>query len=131
METRRETVRRIDAMTVKVTRVSGRLLVGGQGEGSVDVPFPVEFVERPIFNFGGELDVNHRATAGRYPSVSAVIVDWVIIGANNGTEGHFKGATLAVTSRGTAGQKMWIHYTFEGKALRNPLNATDATDQAL
>ncbi len=131
METRRETIRRIDAMTVKVTRFSGRLLVGGTGEGSVDVPFPVEFVERPIFNFGGELDSNHRATAGRYPTVSAVIVDWVIVGANKGTEGRFRGATLAVTSRGTAGQKMWIHYTFEGKALRNPVKTNDTTDTAL
>lgn len=132
MENRRETVRRIDAMTVKVTRVSGRVLVVGTGEVAVDIPFPVNFAERPIFNFGGELNDNHHATAGEYPTVSAVVVGWSIQKEIEGaTEGYFTGATLAAVTTGQTGQQMWIHYSFEGKAIRNPLNNIEGVDDAI
>lgn len=131
LEQRRQDVRRIDTMTVKVTRVSGRILVVGTGEVSVDVPFPVAFAERPIFNFGGELDENHRATAGVYPTVSAVVVNWDKKGELPGVDGRYIGSSLAIVTSGVEGQQMWIHYSFEGKAIRNPILEIDDLDEVV
>lgn len=132
MENRRETVRRIDAMTVKSTRVTGKVLTLGPGEGSVDVSFAVNFAERPTFTFGAELDDNHRAVAGRYPTVSAVVVGWNVVKEIEGaTEGYYTGATLAVVSGGQADHKLWVHYCFEGKALSNPLTGVEGVDDAI
>ena len=131
MEQRRENVRRVDAMTVKVTRVSGRILVVGVGEAAVDVPFPVAFAERPNFTFGGELDENHRAVAESYPTVSAVVVNWDKEGEGPGRDGRYVGATLAAVTTGPDGQAMWIHYAFEGKAIRNPINEVGSLDDVI
>ena len=132
MEARRETVKRIDAMTVKVTRVSGRVLVIGTGEVTVDVPFPVNFIERPVFNFGGELDENHRATAGKYPTISAVVTTWTkvkeVVGS---TDGYYTGASVAVVTSGQTGQQLWLHYSFEAKAVSNPLNSLENTNDTI
>lgn len=132
MESRREDVKRIDAMTVKVTRVTGRVLVVGSGEVTVNIPFAVNFTEKPVFNFGGELDDNHRATAGRYPTVSGVIVGWEVVKEIEGaTDGYFVAADIALVTTGQDDQNMWFHYSFEGKAIRNPLLDIEGTDDSL
>lgn len=118
---------RIQAMTVKLTRVSGKTLVMGTGEATFDVSFPVLFSERPYFQFGGELDDNYRVESGSFPTVSAVIVGWKKEGEiERAFDGRYSGATLAVRTTGTEGQQMWVHWTFESRALRNPRGA-DAT----
>lgn len=131
-ETRREDVRRIDAMTVKVTRVTGYVLIEHEtdvaaAESSVDLQFPVVFTEKPVFTFGSELAENHRALATEYPTLSATVARWEskgeVIGA---TLGRFVGAHVVVVSTGQVGQHIWLHYSFEGKAIRNPI--TPMTD---
>lgn len=132
MENRRETLRRVDAMTVKVTSVSGRVLINGTGEITVEVPFPVHFAERPIFTSAGELEVNNTATAGSYPGLDAIVVGWLKDKEVPGvTEGYYVGARIATKVRGSAGQRLWLHYRFEAKALRNPMNSFGGLDQAL
>lgn len=124
-------------MTVKVTRVSGYvLLVHGvditAAEGSVDIPFPVVFTEKPVFTFGAELDDNHRPLAGVFPTLAAVVARWQVVGRVEGvTEGRFKGATVVTVSTGQAAQNIWLHYSFEGKAIRNPLNELGDLDGTL
>lgn len=131
LEKRREDVRRVDAMTVKVTRVEGRVLIKNAGEARVEVPFSVVFCERPFFNFGGEMDTNFRVTAGSYPTVSAVVEEWTVVGESDAAEGRYNGCTLAVVTTGQDDQQMWLHYSFEGKAIRNPLNGIDSVDDTL
>jgi hypothetical protein len=132
IDQRRDDVKRIGDMTVKVTRVSGRLLVQGTGEISVSVNFPVRFTERPIFTFGGELDLSSSPVAGSFPSVSCVVVNWDKIGVvTGGSDGHYIGATLAVTAGGSATQGMWIHWVMEGKAIRNPYSSGNSLDATL
>lgn len=122
VESRSDKIKRIDSMTVKVQKVSGRVLINGSGEVSVFVPFAVNFIERPVFNYGGELDENERATAGRYPTISAVVVNWSKVKEIEGaTEGYYIGSDVAVYTTGQTEQRIWLHYSFEGKAIRNPV----------
>lgn len=131
LEKRREDVRRIDSMTVKVTRVSGRVLVVGAGEASVDIEFPIVFCEMPIFNFGAALADGHSPLAGSFPTISAVVSTWEIEGAGPGVTGRYTACGLAIVAGGQEDQQMWLHYSFEGKAIRNPLNALDTADDTL
>lgn len=130
-EVRRQDLSRIDQMVVKVTRVTGYVLIQHDidvtaAESSVFLPFPVMFTERPVFTFGSELDENHRPLAGSYPTLSATVVDWQAVGVVEGlTDGRFNGATVTVVSTGQSGQHIWLHYSFEGKAIRNPLDPPD------
>jgi hypothetical protein len=137
MESRRDDVKRVDAMTVKVTRVSGYVLVVHDtdvttAEASVDLTFPVVFTEKPVFTFGAELADNHRPLAGSYPTMSAVVSLWETVGEVTGaTEGRYVGATVVTVSTGQAAQNIWLHYSFEGKAIRNPLNDVGSIDDVI
>ena len=131
VEHRRDDLTRINSMTVKPTRVSGYITIAhpsdiDSAEASVDLPFPVVFTEKPVFTYGAELGENHRALAGQYPTMSACVVLWDTVGAVEGaTEGRYVGCTVATVSTGQAGQIIVLHYSFEGKAIRNPLSGGD------
>lgn len=132
VEQRRDDITRIGQMTVKPTRVSGYVTLvhpadATASEASTDIDFPVVFTEKPVFTFGAELGDNHRARAGVYPTVSAVVVRWDTQGEIAGaTEGRFAGATVASVTTGQAGQVIVLHYSFEGKAIRNPVSGADS-----
>lgn len=126
-EKRRDNIERIEQMTVQITDYFGHVLIVHDantttGEATVDIEFPVVFTEKPVFTYGGELDKNHRATAGSYPEITAVVVDWNTVGAIEGvTEGRYVGATVDTVTKGQANQNILLHYSFKGKAMRNPL----------
>ena len=131
-ERRREDLQRIDQMSVKVTRVSGRVLLIGSGEATVDIPFPVYFVERPIFGFGGEMDDNFRVEALSFPTISAIVVDWVRVKAiENVTPGYYESATVAAVTTGQSDQQIWLHYSFEAQAIRNPITTATTLEDTL
>lgn len=136
-EQRREDIKRVDAMTVKVTRVTGYVLLVhdaevANAEASVDITFPVVFTEKPVFTYGAELATNHRALAGSFPTLNAVVVRWTVKGAVAGaSDGRFTGATVVTYTTGQAGQNIWLHYSFEGKAIRNPLNDVGSVDDVI
>jgi len=124
----RDDAHRINSMTVKVTEVSGRVLVSGTGELNVDVNFPVWFCERPIFTFGGELDENHSPLATLFPTISAVVINWEKKKEVEGVvDGYYIGASVAVVTTGRSGQALWLHWTVKGKALTNPTNTLEDT----
>ncbi len=137
VQQRREDITRIEKMTVKVTRVTGYVLIvhaetARVAEASVDIGFPVVFTEKPVFTFGSELAENHSPSARSYPQLSATVASWETAGAADGvTEGRFVGATVVAVSRGQKGQNIWLHYSFEGRAIRNPLNKLGDLDGAL
>lgn len=117
---------RINAMTSKITRVVGRVLVELPGEAAVDIAFPVLFNDLPIFGFGGELAENHRARLLQYPTVSAVVTDWVKQPGD-----RYSGARIAVVTTGLSTQQMWIHYSFEAPAIRNPIGGIQTADDVI
>lgn len=124
-------------MTVKVTRVTGYVLLVHEidvasAEASVDIPFPVVFTEKPVFTYGAELATNHRALAGSFPTLNAVVARWTTKGEVVGaTEGRFTGANVVTVTSGQGGQNIWLHYSFEGKAIRNPLNDAGSVDDVI
>lgn len=130
IDQRRDDVNRINDMTVKVTRVTGRFLVVGTGEVAVDLPFPVVFSERPNFGHGAELDEAFSAVAGTYPTGTATVVGWTRQDPDV-SEFRYTGCRLAIVTTGASGQQMWIHYAFEGKAMRNPLSQFDSLESPL
>lgn len=107
--------------------VCGEILVNGVGESVVSVPFPVVFIERPLFHFGGVLDDNQTVTAGSYPTLSAVVSSFDV--KRSGIEKtEYTGANIAITTTGVAEQRMVLCWFFVGKALVNPIGDVGNTD---
>jgi hypothetical protein len=110
-------------MTVKQTRVTGRVKLVGTGEAAVDIPFPVRFTERPIFTFGAELDENQAAVIGNYPTVSGFVGSWVVVGrVVGGFDGYYVGARLLIVLTGEPDMISFFDWAMEAAAMRNPLN---------
>lgn len=130
-EQRRNDLARIDRMTVKITRVTGRVLVKGAGEVGIDVNFPVQFTERPSFTFGGELDDNSTARALSYPTVSAVVGEWTKRKKSAGFDGYYTGARLLIVTTGIDTQRLWVHWAMEAHAIRNPVNDVGSVEDAI
>lgn len=119
----------IQDQSVKMTRVTGRLLIKDPGEVLAEVGFPVYFAERPSLSFGAEMDDNFVAVDGSFPTVSVVVTKWVREERQDDAIGRFVGAELAVVTTGIAGQQMWVHWNVQGKALRNPVRYTSIDDE--
>lgn len=131
-ERRRRAVDRIEDMTCKDTTISGRHLVYGAGELSFDVLFPVTFTQRPVFHFGAELDEGSFPVSGAFPGARACIVGWKVTGkVDNTFDGYFTGATIAATTYGLVSQNIWLHWSFHGTAMRNPINVIEDIDGAI
>lgn len=123
---------RINEMTPKVTRYQGRLLIISPGEHSLIVNFPVKFTERPFVAFGLEFTDTSWPTAFYYPDHTSAVASWVQEGEVEGAhDGYFVGCTIAVKIKAPEGTQFWLHYTFDGKALRNPLNRSDSLDDPI
>ena len=121
----------VGAVSVGTTRLQGRTQVLGVGEVSFDVDFPIKFIEVPHLSFGAELDKTSVATATKFPTVSVCVTDWRNEDQSLGHEGLYIGASLGVVVGGQAGQAIWVHWTFDGKALRTPLATKEGVDDVL
>jgi hypothetical protein len=113
----------------RVHTVSGEFVVDGTGEALVPVNFPIRFIEKPRFHFGGELAPDSVITDGEFPTVSAVVGYWTY--EERPYVPHYKGATLAVVTTGPTGQKMAIHWTMTGRAITNPVSSGDSADSTV
>ena len=105
--------------------VSGQFLMGGSGEVTKQVLFPVKFIEKPLMYFGGELTENSFPTEGSFPTVSVIVGGWDLEIPNNENQEtpdrkYFVGATLLVVTTGTD-ENMWIHWHMTGVAITNPV----------
>lgn len=119
LEDRRGTVNRVESMSGRPHRVQGHFTMNGAGEASIEVRFPVWFIEKPIFTFGGEMVEGESPTQTQYPTISVVVHRW-ILQEYPGDIHYFSGAILGPVSTGTEAQKLLVHWQCEGKALRNP-----------
>lgn len=127
LEDRRGTVSRIEAQSGEVFRVQGLFHYDGAGEASVEVNFPVWFIEHPFPTFGGELAPNQSPTAGEFPTVSVVVLGWKMQDYPGGVS-YYIGAYLGVVTTGPADQKMLVSWQVEGKALNNPIGDPGTPD---
>lgn len=106
-------------MGVSNQRLSGLFMFQGNGEGRKEVQFPVKFIEKPVFYFGGELGPNQSIVDGYFPTVSVVVGAWQTLKRPPVTNLYY-GCTLIVVVTGHADQKLVIHWHVEGKALSDP-----------
>lgn len=122
-ETRRGVVDRTSAMGVNDTKITGTHQIEHAGEISIDVAFPVRFVEEPDPSFGGVMSPNQAPEASNFPTVSVVVLQWFTVEANGAT--HYVGARLAIVTTGKADHKMRVKWHMEGRAIRNPYTADE------
>lgn len=136
IQARRNDLDRIDAQSVKQFRVAGRTQVIGGGESSIAVTFPVTFIGRPSFSFGGELAKNQLTQLKTrdggtqpLPSVSAIVAEWDTVQRITGVY-NYVGCTLIFQTLNNP-RYLWVHWHIEGKAFQNPLptGANDALAQ--
>lgn len=115
---------RVKDQITNVQTVNGLFKVAGAGEAATDIRFPVKFMERPLMNFGAELDPTNNSfglvTAGNYPTYDCVIGRFVTEGPPE--KRFFVGAQLLIRTTGVATQNMWIHWSATAKAITNPYN---------
>lgn len=133
-ETRRHNVDRVNAMGVKTHTFTAKTLVKGVGSISYDIPFPILFTDEPGVSFGFVLDINSTLLDGVFPKCFPVVSAWNAISKDGIDPGfvdrgatYFKGATIFALLEGDASQWLWIHATFIGKAMRNPVGSIGGT----
>lgn len=103
-------------------------MVNGSGEASQTVNFPVAFIARPTLSYGYELHPDTSPVTGSFPSGSCVVHRWITdppfdastSASVNFSKIYFKGAYLLVLTTGPTAQKLWVHWTAQGKAVVNP-----------
>lgn len=126
-EARRGAANRLDAATGKLHSIQGFIEISGSGEALLDVNFPVWFLERPTFTYGGEMAADQVLVAGQYPMLSVLVHRWLKKDYPNGVS-YFAGATLIIVTTGPAEQRLLGHWQAQGKALRNPTGETITAD---
>lgn len=133
MERRRAELERVDDMLTKPTILSGRLLAMGAGEIQVEMKFPVLFSEVPILSFAGELDDNETAVTGRFPTATGTVHRWLRYKEDQqgGFDGYYVGAVVGLVTTGQESQRLWVHWTAIGQALRNPVNQAASVEAVI
>lgn len=127
VEHHRRRSEQIQEFTVKQHRVTHFIDVDGAGEVSVDVNFPVKFIEKPAISSGAaELRDGEVLTAGQFPTANCTVVKWVLDELDE-TRVYYVGAQLGVVTTGPESQKLTVHVSMEGRALRNPSFGEDET----
>lgn len=110
-----------DTPLMKRTQVEVHVDVRRAGETRAEVRFPVIFAEKPIFTFGGELEVGSTAEETNYPVIS-VMVDgnaWKTIEKSD-QRTYYTGCELLIVCLGKEAQRAVAHCLFEGMAFRDP-----------
>lgn len=112
-----------DDFAARIHVISGQFNVQGAGELVKDIAFPVTFVEKPLLAFGGALDDNQAIVAGNFPTISVVVLKYKE-GVSQAASSSFSGASLIVVVTGVEDQSVWVHWSFTGMALVNPIGNT-------
>lgn len=125
LEDRRAEVDRINAAEAQYFKVSGLIKVVGIGDAQARVAFPVNFVDKPVLHFGGELDYGQPTRSfGSFPTWSASVLTWNFLFKPDGAF-VYVGAILGIVVTGLSSQIMNIHWSVEGIGLRTPSGTDD------
>lgn len=120
---------RIEAQQSKVISIYGVIAVDKPGEATVDITFPVTFIERPCFNAGLEMQNNESVVLGNYPVYGVTVNRWTYKQATENIR-YWVGCNLAIRIQAPKG-RFFVHYEFLGQALRSPGSNLQALNDAL
>lgn len=101
------------------TQVEARVDVRGSGESRVTIDFPVIYSEKPIFTFGGELDLNQTPEETNFPVISVMVLTWDTIEKSD-QRTFYRGCEVGIVCLGKERQRAIAHCVFEGMAFRDP-----------
>ncbi len=122
--------------------IKGRTQLQGSGEATINLTFPVLFIEPPTFTFGAELAIGSVLAPGQFPIISCCISAWGANGegpfrpdapselaiaagaADTSIREYYLGAIVACVATGPSAQNVYIHWTFTGVALTNPIGSS-------
>ena len=139
-ERRRSNISRdIDALGTEHV-LKGRSQLQGSGEATVEVNFPITFIEPPNFTFGAELAAGAGGVIpGQFPIVSAIVSTWTLFDPDRAEDQSgnglvfgstsiplrrwYRGAEIACIITGRETQNAYIHWQFSGTAIANPVNS--------
>jgi hypothetical protein len=115
----------VDDIGGGVFRLCGFLEFDGAGELLVSVVFPITFIDKPVFVFGGELRENSPFHNGRFPTISGIVKDWKFTTKVDTGQRQYTGCSFAIVATGHPDQQVIFHYMLEGPAFRNEQNMVD------
>lgn len=129
LELRRANLDRSASMTGGRISLDGFIDLSGVGEATIEVPFPMQFVERPVITSGGgELAEGETLEAGRFPRWNVGVKDWRFTERSEGAARIYTGALLVVVCEGRDDpdrpQQSTAHYKVEGTAIVNPVGSS-------
>jgi hypothetical protein len=127
-EHRRGEVERGRAVEGGVFIVEGVIALTGTGEATVDVNFPVRFIEKPVLVGGGGAADNQRIVVGEYPRWNVGVLRWHrVIDEEFPDQPTYKGCTLLIIVEGATQDATTFlseaYWSARGKALNNPIVA--------
>lgn len=108
-----------------IHQVYGFIETMNHGEATVDVNFPVVFIEKPVFHANGEVGENQSITAGYFPTCNVMVRRWITSTTLEDTP-RYHGANLLIVITGDTSLTDYltiVHWSVTGKALVNPLRA--------
>lgn len=128
LERRRGTVERARANEGGVYIVEGIIELVGIGEVTVDVRFPVTFVQKPILLGNGGVAENQRIVPGSFPTWDVGVLRWDrIYGSDTPDTPRYRGARLIVVVTGAFEDETTFeseaYWSARGRALTNPITA--------
>lgn len=122
-EQRRSQLERMADFGVTMTEVSGVATTYGTGEFSSEAKFNVLFLERPTPSISWEIldpeGMSVPPVAGQWPTVSSGVFAWEV--DSRGPDDWYIGATIGSVITGIDTQLINIHWSFRGRAFRNPV----------
>lgn len=101
----------------------------GFGQVNLNVSFPVTFVEEPVFSYGYALEEGEYVQ-GVVPACTAVVVAWDKRTLTDDRV-YWVGAQIGVRIEGWPGLLLWVHHTFTGVSLQNPVAGNGSMSETL
>jgi hypothetical protein len=125
LEARRGEVERSRSVAGGIYVVEGIIELWRVGEATVDVRFPVTFVEMPVVIGGGGVSPNQRIVPGEFPTWRVGVREWDIdIPVDTPDSPTYKGCTLVIVVDGARDDQTifqsFAFYQASGRALTNP-----------
>lgn len=128
-ERRRGDILRTEEAGVLLQTISGIQMIGGDGQATFDVNFPVTFVKIPALSFGAAVDDNlghgEDEAETSYPEINVMVTAWNRIEKLPGIF-YYRGASVSVVLAGSPGY-VQVHWQATGMAFRNPAKDLGST----
>lgn len=116
----------LNEQTVKDGTAVGFVDIEGAGEILVEISFPLQFFEKPIFTCGFELR-DTFTEYGAFPEWSATVTTWRTRTDNDTL--FYTGAVVAVRTFNTTHST--LHYSFGARAFTNPSGPDTSVEATL